>query len=265
MAYGIDLDTEDGAAGFTNEGTINIDVDSKSGYSYAAYVNGEGVFFNSASTSTLNFTVDGHEHYGYGIVLDNGTTGPNEGKIDMDLRAGTTTNASVWGITAYGDSTYTNSGTIEIDGWGSENDSATPNGIFVSQASSEFINNGSYIFHAHRNETSVASPTDYDGIRIDHGKFTNTASGTITIDLDAPHNQSNAYAFGINMITYDGTFQNAGQATITLDQLADNAGIAYGYRSGQDLNTHAVGLIGACLPEGLFQQLFVISSKFEPQ
>ena len=116
MAYGIDLDTEDGAAGFTNEGTINIDVDSKSGYSYAAYVNGEGVFFNSASTGTLNFTVDGHEHYGYGIVLDNGTTGPNEGKIEMDLRAGTTTNASVWGITAYGDSTYANSGTIEIDG-----------------------------------------------------------------------------------------------------------------------------------------------------
>lgn len=243
MAYGIDLDIEDGAAGFTNEGTINIDVDSMRGYSYAAYVNGEGVFFNNASTGTLNFTVDGHEHYGYGIVLDNGATGLNEGKIEMDLRAGTTTNASVWGIATYGDSTYTNNGTIEIDGWGSENDSAAPNGIFVSQAGSEFINNGSYIFRAHRNETSVASPTDYDGIRIDNGSFINSSTGTISIDLDTPHNNGSGYAFGINMWKGDGTFQNAGQVTITLDQLADNIGIAYGYYSNQDLNTHAVGLI----------------------
>ena len=242
MAYGIDLDTEDGAAGFTNEGTINIDVDSMRGYSYAAYVNGEGVFFNNASTGTLNLTVDGHQHHGYGIYLDQGATSVNDGLIDMELRPGTTDNSSVWGIAVRYNSSLTNNGSIVIDGWGSHS-SAAPNGIWVGQADSEFINNGSYVFNAHRNSTNVDNASDYDGIRIDHGKFTNTASGTITIDLDAPHNQSNAYAFGINMMTYDGTFQNAGQVTITLDQLADNAGIAYGYRSGQDLNTHAVGLI----------------------
>lgn len=242
MAYGIDLDTEDGAAGFTNEGTINIDVDSMRGYSYAAYVNGEGVFFNNASTGTLNLTVDGHQHHGYGIYLDQGATSVNDGLIDMELRPGTTDNSSVWGIAVRYNSSFTNNGSIVIDGWGSHS-SAAPNGIWVGQADSEFINNGSYVFNAHRNSTNVDNASDYDGIRIDHGKFTNTASGTITIDLDAPHNQSNAYAFGINMMTYDGTFQNAGQVTITLNQLADNAGIAYGYRSGQDLNTHAVGLI----------------------
>ena len=242
MAYGIDLDTEDGAAGFTNEGTINIDVDSMRGYSYAAYVNGEGVFFNNASTGTLNLTVDGHQHHGYGIYLDQGATSVNDGLIDMELRPGTTDNSSVWGIAVRYNSSFTNNGSIVIDGWGSHS-SAAPNGIWVGQADSEFINNGSYVFNAHRNSTNVDNASDYDGIRIDHGKFTNTASGTITIDLDAPHNQSNAYAFGINMMTYDGTFQNAGQVTITLDQLADNAGIAYGYRSGQDLNSHAVGLI----------------------
>ena len=242
MAYGIDLDAEDGAAGFTNEGTINIDVDSMRGYSYAAYVNGEGVFFNNASTGTLNLTVDGHQHHGYGIYLDQGATSVNDGLIDMELRPGTTDNSSVWGIAVRYNSSFTNNGVIVIDGWGSHS-SAAPNGIWVGQADSEFINNGSYVFNAHRNSTNVDNASDYDGIRIDHGKFTNTASGTITIDLDAPHNQSNAYAFGINMMTYDGTFQNAGQVTITLDQLADNAGIAYGYRSGQDLNSHAVGLI----------------------
>lgn len=242
MAYGIDLDTEDGAAGFTNEGTINIDVDSMRGYSYAAYVNGEGVFFNNASTGTLNLTVDGHQHHGYGFYLDQGATSVNDGMIGMELRPGTTDNSSVWGIAVRYNSSFTNNGSIVIDGWGSHS-SAAPNGIWVGQADSEFINNGSYVFNAHRNSTNVDNASDYDGIRIDHGKFTNTASGTITIDLDAPHNQRNAYAFGINMMTYDGTFQNAGQVTITLDQLADNAGIAYGYRSGQDLNTHAVGLI----------------------
>ena len=242
MAYGIDLDAEDGAAGFTNEGTINIDVDSMRGYSYAAYVNGEGVFFNNASTGTLNLTVDGHQHHGYGIYLDQGATSVNDGLIDMELRPGTTDNSSVWGIAVRYNSSFTNNGSIVIDGWGSHS-SAAPNGIWVGQADSEFINNGSYVFNAHRNSTNVDNASDHDGIRIEHGKFTNTASGTITIDLDAPHNQSNAYAFGINMMTYDGTFQNAGQVTITLDQLADNAGIAYGYRSGQDLNSHAVGLI----------------------
>lgn len=242
MAYGIDLDAEDRAAGFTNEGTINIDVDSMRGYSYAAYVNGEGVFFNNASTGTLNLTVDGHQHHGYGIYLDQGATSVNDGMIDMELRPGTTDNSSVWSIAVRYNSSFTNNGSIVIDGWGSHS-SAAPNGIWVGQADSEFINNGSYVFNAHRNSTNVDNASDHDGIRIDHGKFTNTASGTITIDLDAPHNQSNAYAFGINMMTYDGTFQNAGQVTITLDQLADNAGIAYGYRSGQDLNTHAVGLI----------------------
>lgn len=248
MAYGIDLDTEDGAAGFTNEGTINIDVDSMRADAIAVYVNGDGVFFNNAESGKLYLTVDSHEQSGWaqGIFLANGATGQNDGLIEIDLKPGqrkTNLNGSTWGIRLDSNTTYTNNGTIIAEGWGSFEGASSPNGIYLRQEGAQFINNNQYTFTAHRNESSNTGDSDYDGIRVDNGTFTNAASGSITIDLDAPHNNAASYAHAIYLYDEKGTFQNAGTVNITLDQEEGNLGSSYGIRSNQDVATHETGLI----------------------
>ena len=249
-AYGIALDQGSDGLGekFTNEGTLNIDVDAINGESRAIYSMGENSQFNNAATGTVNLTVDAHKGYAYGIFYDGGSTGYNDGLIGIDLRAGELTGASAWGIYVGENVTYTNNGTITAEGWGSPASEAAPNGIFLGKEGAQFVNNGSYTFIAHRNEQSIENGGDYDGIRIDHGTFTNASTGVITINLDAPHNQSDGHAMGINLWSYssvtgDGTFRNEGTVNINLNQEEGNAGSAFGIRSLQDVATHQTGIV----------------------
>ena len=237
-AYGIALDEGSDSLGekFTNEGIINVDVDAMNGESRAIYSVKANSQFNNAATGTINLTVDAHNGNAYGLFYDGGSTGYNDGLIDIDVSGSDIAEGTGAGIGLYvaGGSAFTNNKTITIDLTNSTGDGnfSEVSGILVGKTTADttpsFNNNGSISITStapYANNTS-----DAHAIRVKAGSFVNAVSGVITLDLGAPAHLAAANNTGIQ-IWNTGKFENQGTITITPDQVADSAGKAFGIYS----------------------------------
>lgn len=237
-AYGIALDNGSDSLGekFTNEGVIKIDVDALNGESRSIYSVGSVSQFNNAATGSVTLTVNAHNGNAYGLYYDGGSTGYNDGLIDIDVTGSDIAEGTGGGIGLYvaGGSAFTNNKTITIDLANStgEGNFTEVMGVLVGASTTDtaptFTNNGSISITS---TTPYANNTsDAHAIRVRAGSFVNAENGVVTLDLGAPAHLQAANNTGIQ-IWNSGKFENQGTITITLDQVADSAGKAFGIYS----------------------------------
>ncbi len=237
-AYGIALDNGSDSLGekFTNEGVIKIDVDALNGESRSIYSVGSVSQFNNAATGSVTLTVNAHNGNAYGLFYDGSSTGYNDGLIDIDVTGSDIAEGTGGGIGLYvaGGSAFTNNKTITIDLANStgEGNFTEVMGVLVGASTTDtaptFTNNGSISITS---TTPYANNTsDAHAIRVRAGSFVNAENGVVTLDLGAPAHLQAANNTGIQ-IWNSGKFENQGTITITLDQVADSAGKAFGIYS----------------------------------